>query len=239
MSINKREYFLEGCGIKPTRIVGGSEAEPYSIPWQVGLLHWGYTYPHCGGTLISNRHVLTAAHCTNSISSSYNSIVVVVGDHKIIDNFHGFNLDGTFHTICRIQNHPQYNNETFNNDFAIITLTRPVEIGIRVNYACLPTSALEGDFLAGKTVELSGWGQLGSDLPWNQSWPWVLHTVDLPVVSTADCKLWFPIPEPPNTFPITDRMLCAGREGETAVGGCIGDSGGNNRFRNNRQTIIG
>lgn len=58
------------CGRKPHRIVGGSEAGPYSLPWQVGLVRKNSNNrkPFCGGTLISNRHILTAAHCTNAIS---------------------------------------------------------------------------------------------------------------------------------------------------------------------------
>ena len=208
-----------GCGIKPSRIVGGSEAVPYSIPWQVGLVHWGSTYPNCGGTLISNRHVLTAAHCTYSTIAV---IAVIVGDHNIDDNdvfSNGFSQDGTRYDACRIQNHPQYNTETRNNDFAVITLRNPVEIGTRVNYACLPASKLEGDFLTGKTVKVSGWGLLGADL----SSPGNLQTVDLPAVSNTECRSWFPATKFPN---VTDRMLCAGREGENAVGACFGDSGG-------------
>ena len=56
------------CGRKPHRIVGGSEAGPYSLPWQVALVRKNSQRPFCGGTLISNRHILTAAHCTRAIS---------------------------------------------------------------------------------------------------------------------------------------------------------------------------
>ena len=60
------------CGRKPHRIVGGSEAGPYSLPWQVGLVRKNRRRPFCGGTIISNRHILTAAHCIkNTVEGRY------------------------------------------------------------------------------------------------------------------------------------------------------------------------
>ena len=60
------------CGVAPyayaetdcivEEIVGGCEANPHSIPWQVALLLNGEK--HCGATLISSQHLITAAHCT-------------------------------------------------------------------------------------------------------------------------------------------------------------------------------
>ena len=46
----------------PMRIVGGQETRPHQYPWQVGISY--YDYIMCGGTLITQRHVMTAAHCT-------------------------------------------------------------------------------------------------------------------------------------------------------------------------------
>ena len=67
------------CGVAPIReeeedgalgvIVGGVEAKPHSIPWQV-YLDFG-----CGGTLISSQHVVTAAHCTDG---KWNIILILV-----------------------------------------------------------------------------------------------------------------------------------------------------------------
>ena len=154
---------------------------------------------------------------------------VLVGEHSFLDNINGSLVDGTRYETCRVENHPQWDYRTFNNDFTVVTLAQPVEIGARVNYACLPTSELEGDFLVGKTVKVSGWGRLGANL----SAPLNLYTVDLPAVSNTDCSAWFPVEL--GAPAITDRMLCAGREGENAVGGCFGDSGG--KIRNSADSV--
>ena len=58
---------MVGCGriapsVSVTKIVGGKEADPQEWPWAAALLRTGDSH-FCGGTLISDRHVLTAAHC--------------------------------------------------------------------------------------------------------------------------------------------------------------------------------
>ena len=60
-------------------IVGGYTASPHSIPWQVGLIDtsWRTCQLGCGGTLVSSRHVITAAHCTvGKLPYSYSYTVI-------------------------------------------------------------------------------------------------------------------------------------------------------------------
>ena len=73
-------YFSESpcqCGVTnaPTkqitdRIINGQEALPNEFPWQVALVRAGGHSPICGGSVISDRHVLTAAHCTADIKGT-------------------------------------------------------------------------------------------------------------------------------------------------------------------------
>jgi len=45
--------------------VGGNNAVAGSYPWQVGITTAGGSRPYCGGSLISNKWILTAAHCVD------------------------------------------------------------------------------------------------------------------------------------------------------------------------------
>merc|ERR1712007_390840 len=72
----------KACGIpnaQPDKIVGGVEATPHEFPWQVGLFFDGY---FCGGTIISEKYILTAAHCADGVYSHE----VVIGAHEIRDS---------------------------------------------------------------------------------------------------------------------------------------------------------
>ena len=185
--------------MKPTRIVGGSEVIPYSIPWQVALVSPGSNDPGCGGTLISDRHVLTAAHCTGR------KFDVIVGEHRTTSS-----EDGTRHSVCRVDDHPSYYFPEY--DFSILHLDTPVLIGQRAVPACLPPSSFGGDFLVGKNMTVSGWG----DLTEGGVSPSVLHSINVLGISDEQCERMI--------GGITKDMLCAG-----GVGGqdsCQKDSGG-------------
>ena len=194
------------CGVVAHRIVGGSEAERHSIPWQVGLVQQGRSYPFCGGTLIGSSHVISAAHCTEGISD-FN---VLVGEHNITDE-----NDGTAYSVESIHQHPSYDSSAFEYDFAIIKLREKVPLGNKAIHACLPTEELSDEFFMGSNLTVSGWGRLsdGGDASY------VLHKVQVPFVPNDVCN------EKYNGI-INNVMLCAGNIENGGVDACQGDSGG-------------
>merc|ERR1712112_11873 len=108
------------CGIKggsqTDRIVGGQETEEHEYPWQVGLVSRNGKTPWCGGTLISDRHILTAAHCTAGMTTA--NLQILLGEHRTNDDVF------TRVDVSQINNDPTYSFP--NSDFSILTLTEPV-----------------------------------------------------------------------------------------------------------------
>ena len=155
--------------------------------------------------------MLTAAHCYDQAMRAGNhngDIDVIVGEHSTITA-----SDGTRHATCkRMVLHPNYKLPKF--DAGILHLSTPVTLGTRAVPACLPTISFAGDFLAGKTLTVSGWGSLAE----GQSGPSVLHKVNVPGMTQAQCKANYP-------GQITSDMLCAGVP-QGGIDSCSGDSGG-------------
>merc|ERR1719504_606037 len=208
------------CGVKGGaangRIVGGQETEEHEYPWQVGLVTANGRSPFCGGTLISSTHVLTAAHCTQRSASS---VRVLLGEHNINDN------DYNRVDVAEIINHPNYDDGTTDNDYAILRLANPVTFTNEVSPACLPAD-LSATF-AGVLATVTGWGTLSS----GGSQPNVLQEVDVTVTSNTACKQAY------GSSMITANMVCAADSGKDS---CQGDSGGPLiAAENGRQALIG
>ncbi|KAI1886284.1 hypothetical protein AGOR_G00212420 [Albula goreensis] len=96
--------------LEDDKIVGGYECTPYSQPWQVSL-NSGYHF--CGGSLINENWVVSAAHCYKS------RVQVRMGEHHIMIN------EGTeqFISSSRVIRHPQYDSWNIDNDIMLIKLS--------------------------------------------------------------------------------------------------------------------
>ncbi|RZF38122.1 hypothetical protein LSTR_LSTR005483 [Laodelphax striatellus] len=198
------------CGLanKMTRIVGGWATEINAYPWMVGLAVKGRLF--CGGTLISDLHVITAAHCVVNISPD--KLYILISEHNVATRDE---LTAEVRRVAKVTIHPHYGNTVkYNNDMAIIKLDARVMFRSAAQPACLPPKDLE---LEGSTAKVVGWGAIKEGGPAATE----LMETAVTVFSDEECKK---IPQ----FPvkgITSNMFCAGHKG----GGhdsCQGDSGG-------------
>ncbi|CBY19191.1 unnamed protein product [Oikopleura dioica] len=114
------------------RIVGGVTAIPHSWPWIASL--WFGRFG-CGGTIIGEKTVLTAAHCCDGYKRKLKKIRVKSGDHLFFEKDFGEEE----HRVKRVFVHPGYSRRTMQNDICILAVE---DIGLErrptVDHACLP-----------------------------------------------------------------------------------------------------
>jgi len=187
------------------RIVGGQETKQNEYPWQVALsFSSGSGSQFCGGSILSSKTIITAAHCL--IGETTNSFNVVVGEHDLTE------ADGeeTF-SVCNMKIHPEYNSDTNDHDVAILTLCNPLTFRREVSPVCLPSQT--GDAYDDVEATVTGWGTLFAGGPS----PDVLNGVNVRTIGNAECGGNY------GGGIIKGSMICAKDQGKDA---CQGDSGG-------------
>jgi len=206
------------------RIIGGAPVEQNSIPWQAAVLLKGRpNNAFCGGTIISSRFVMTAAHCVFEVKTrtqpckerrrfDAKELVVLAGEHDLLDNFDG----ATSHNLKEINTHGQYDCERSNDyDFSILELVDTIDLtgSSKARAACLP-NAEDIAFPSGTNFVVSGWGKRDDGTIGGE-----LHHVAVPHVDDATCRRAY-------GGQITPRMVCAGNFKKGGIGSCMADSGG-------------
>ena len=159
-----------GKGITSNRIVSGSEADPYSIPWQAALVRKGEHKPFCGGTIISRRFIMTAAHCM--YLNGWDQLIgpdtfqIVAGEHNWWKNGRiGNSRHKQRGDIENIVMHPSYDSQKYPSqdyDYAIIELIKPFKLKghSKARAACLPDPTTDIDYPDGTKFVVGGWGPL-------------------------------------------------------------------------------
>ncbi|KAL0979878.1 hypothetical protein UPYG_G00191040 [Umbra pygmaea] len=193
------------------KIVGGKEVEPHSVPY-IALLENLKNDLVCGGTLIHESWVLTAAHCLVWGFPWQTEIKTVhLGVHSLKKS-----TKDSIQSIEVKKNvpHPGYNAKTHTNDIMLLQLKNPVKVSSSVRIKALPKPV--EDMTAKTPCFVAGWGKTAEGVLSD-----VLLDVNVTVIDRREC----------NSLKnyngrITNEMFCAGSTNNRQADSCKGDSGG-------------
>ena len=202
--------FFTGIRNSDVKITGGTTASISDFPWQVYVIAGDL---RCGGSIIDNSWILTAAHCTRN--SFGNPIPAASMSVKVGANNPRNALEGKLYNVSQVIVHESYDAQTHENDIALLKLQLPVSYP---NASPIKLTTAE-DVAYGATDPgvmswVTGWGltHVNPDVL-----PTSLQKVQLPIVTNGQAStVWHTIPE-------TDIMAGYLNGNKDA---CNGDSGG-------------
>ncbi|XP_035774276.1 serine protease 7-like [Anopheles albimanus] len=219
------------CGLSVnTRIIGGESEVPGQFPWMARLAYRNRTSGRvtyrCAGSLITNRHVITVAHCVTNLIDELEIVSVRLGDlecNAVTDErcrarYQDFAIE-------RIIPHDRYDTPKYANDIALIKLQETTETYNIISPLCLPLDqyAPYAVNLTGQMGIIAGWGSTSNRS--NVPSP-TLQWLRLPIVDTAACATSYARYSVNSRNPIIvsgNQMCVQGQENRDA---CQGDSGG-------------
>uniref|UniRef100_A0A182WGR9 CLIP domain-containing serine protease n=1 Tax=Anopheles minimus TaxID=112268 RepID=A0A182WGR9_9DIPT len=215
-----------GAQLLADRIYFGNITERGEHPWAALLFYdvgRNRTLPKCGGALVSERYVITAAHCTvdkpnwKLLWVRFNEFNTSVADNCTKDE-NGDDICREDYAVESIIPHPDYDMHSISrpNDICILRLASNVMFNDYIRPICLPFELLIQNLpVANETFTVSGWGETeerrASD---------VQKHVDLPGLDNEHCNSVYAVAN----VTITDKQLCIG--GLNGSDSCRGDSGG-------------
>merc|ERR1719452_15371 len=217
--------FADICGLEnpsQEKIVGGHEAGENQWPWQVALFIDDAWF--CGGSLISDEYVMTAAHCADG--ASYFNILAGAHDVRASSEPHRVEI-----TSYEGFTHPNWDPNTLENDIALVRLPEKIEFNDYIRPACLPPAEDESNDYVGQLTTPVGWGKNADSA--GGITPKLQMVEDLPVIDNPTCDQTYGI--------IYDGIMCI--DSSNGKGVCNGDSGGSLNMRQeeeeNKWTQVG
>ncbi|CRK91346.1 CLUMA_CG005019, isoform A [Clunio marinus] len=152
------------------KIVGGTEAEEGSAPYQVSLQYRNLGH-NCGGAIIHERFILTAAHCLARLAPK---------DYKVMVGSNDVKKGSVFYHPDKFFIHSRHDKPMFSNDIGLIRLSKPINFTSEIQ----PITVAWEQLPENSTLRLTGWGRLSA----GGKSPNRLHNIDLNYVNYTECK---------------------------------------------------
>jgi len=189
------------------------EADFGEMPWQAIVFYSNYTFK-CGASLISDRHLLTVAHCVDGLYPY--DLRVRLGEWQV--NTFDEPLPYQDFNISKITVHPHWDKKKVWNNLAILEMEYPVNLGYNINNICLPFGEI--NFSSPTRCIVSGWGKNSFE----GNYQHILKKIDLPLVEHDACQAYLRKTRLRKYFKLHESYRCAG--GEEGIDACVGDGGG-------------
>ncbi|XP_012879412.1 PREDICTED: plasma kallikrein [Dipodomys ordii] len=191
------------------RIVGGTNSSLGEWPWQVSLQVKLTSRNHvCGGSIIGEQWVLTAAHCFDLMP--HMDVWHIYGG---LINLSEITKETPFSQIKELIIHENYKVSEGGHDIALIKLQAPLNNTEFQKPICLPSKADINTIYTNCWV--TGWGYTKEKDEIQNT----LQKASLPLVTNEECQKRY------RDYTITKQMICAGYK-EGGKDACKGDSGG-------------
>ncbi|XP_028989466.1 serine protease 33 [Betta splendens] len=208
--------YAQQCGRPPLRedrIVGGVDAANGAWPWQVDIQTANGHI--CGGSIISQNWILSAAHCFTN-PSDVSSYIIYTGRYQL----NNFNPSLSSYKVSQVVIPSGYTDPHTGFDLALVQLSSPITWSSYAQPICLPASSVQ--FPNDMLCYVTGWGNIreGVSLPGVGT----LQEVQVPIISQSSCQQMYQT-NPTEQVDILNDMICAGYPGG-GKDSCQGDSGG-------------
>ncbi|KAF5287772.1 hypothetical protein FQA39_LY15708 [Lamprigera yunnana] len=178
-----------------SRIINGVDAADGEFPFQVSLRAVANSH-YCGGSIISEYNILSAAHCFTQVMPG----LVFVGTNRIDDK------EATYYQALGVRIHEDFNMATLHNDVAVVRVDKQIVYTNKVYLVALDRTFIK----EGMNSVISGWGRTEQGVP-NK-----LQRTDVRTISNEECGKSY--------LNLLDSQICTYSPYNTGI--CGGDSGG-------------